>query len=147
MSSSKEKFAARLKEAMKLRGMQQKELSEKTGIKPVMISFYCNGKNEPRDDKLTLISEVLQVNKAWLAGLTDDMGVLEDMRSIDNISFIFSGMILYDIKVGKKCRVLYINRKKKIITVLFAYRGKKQRYYIQFEENRFFIPVKHSIME
>lgn len=95
MSSSKERFAARLKEAMELREMRQKELSEKTGIKPVTISFYCNGKCEPRDDKLTLISEVLQVNKAWLAGLTDDMGVLEDMRSIDDISFILSGMILY----------------------------------------------------
>lgn len=61
-------FKDRLKEAMNIRSMKAVELSEKTGIPKSSISYYLSGTNEPRNDRVILISKALDVSEAWLLG-------------------------------------------------------------------------------
>lgn len=65
-------FAEQFDKALKLRGMKQKDIAERTGIAPGTISNYSCGKYEPRDDKLKLIADALRVPIAFLAGYIDD---------------------------------------------------------------------------
>lgn len=58
----------RIKEAMKIRGIKQAELVEKTGIDKGQLSSYLSGKYKPRQRNLNLIAQVLSVDEAWLMG-------------------------------------------------------------------------------
>ena len=55
-------FAERLKEAMRLRGLTARELSELSGIGESDISRYRNAKYEAAQDNLLKLSEVLGVS-------------------------------------------------------------------------------------
>ena len=61
-------FAERLKEAMRLRGLTARELSELSGIGESDISRYRNAKYEAAQDNLLKLSEVLGVSIPWLMG-------------------------------------------------------------------------------
>ena len=58
----------RLREALKLRSMTQSELSIKSGISDSKISSYLNGRYEPKSNGIDILSKILKVNPAWLAG-------------------------------------------------------------------------------
>lgn len=60
--------SARLKELMETFGISQSELCEKTKLNKSVISLYVNGKRDPRQDNLALISETFNINPAWLMG-------------------------------------------------------------------------------
>lgn len=60
--------AERLREAMKIRGMRQVDICEKTGIVKSAVSQYLSGKVIPKQDKVFLLSEALSVSPAWLMG-------------------------------------------------------------------------------
>lgn len=60
--------SSRLKEAMKVRGIKQSKLAEKTGISKSMISEYVKGKYEPKQDNIYKIAKALNVKEAWLMG-------------------------------------------------------------------------------
>lgn len=64
----KEKISERLKIALETRKISQKELADKTGINKSAINMYVHDVNCPRNDKLFLLSEALEVNEAWLMG-------------------------------------------------------------------------------
>lgn len=64
----KEKCAIRLKRALNIRNMKQSELSEKTKIPKSAISQYVSGAFEPRQDRIYLISNALNIDEAWLMG-------------------------------------------------------------------------------
>lgn len=75
--SKKENSAFRIKKAMEEKVMRQidgvkssKYLQSKygTSISKPDIYQYLSGRNDPRQDKLTILSEILGVNKAWLMG-------------------------------------------------------------------------------
>lgn len=59
----------RVKEALRIRGMSQKELCERTGIPKSSISLYVNGHHLPKQDSIYLISAALRVRPDWLMGL------------------------------------------------------------------------------
>lgn len=61
--------AERICKAMRIRGMRQVELSEKTGIPKSAISQYCAGSFKPKQQRLFLIAKALEVDEAWLMGL------------------------------------------------------------------------------
>ena len=70
-------FSNRLRTAMELRGMRQADiivkaepLCKEEGVKlgSNAISQYLAGKVMPREDKLRILSQVLDVNQLWLAG-------------------------------------------------------------------------------
>lgn len=61
-------FANRLREALDIRNMTAAELSKLTQINEGTISNYKQGKYKPKQDKLELISTVLNVSAGWLLG-------------------------------------------------------------------------------
>ena len=63
-----EKCATRIARAMSIRGMRQYELCEKTKIPKSAISQYISGAFEPKQDRVFLIAQALNVDPAWLMG-------------------------------------------------------------------------------
>ena len=62
------RVADRLSKALKLRGVTQSELAEKTGINFSSISSYVSGRFEPKRTPLMKMAEALHVSPTWLAG-------------------------------------------------------------------------------
>ena len=93
---SKVKFAKRLKEAMERVGMNQVELSRKSGITKSGITQYVSGKYEAKQEALYLIAKALDVNEAWLMGhdVPKERNITEsdlsvEVRLLDQISLRF----------------------------------------------------------
>ena len=64
----KEKCSVRLAKALAIRGMKQYELCEKTKIPKSAISQYLRGSFEPKQDRLHIIAQALDVDPVWLMG-------------------------------------------------------------------------------
>ena len=64
-----ETCAARITKALQIRDMKQSELCERTGIPKSAISQYCSGAFKPKQQRLFLIAQALDVDEAWLMGL------------------------------------------------------------------------------
>lgn len=62
------RVADRLSKALKLRGVTQSELAEKTGINFSSISSYVSGRFEPKRTPLMKMAKALDVSPTWLAG-------------------------------------------------------------------------------
>ena len=58
----------RIKRALHIRGMKQSELCEITKIPKSAISQYISGAFEPKQDRVYLIAQALNVSEAWLMG-------------------------------------------------------------------------------
>lgn len=63
-----EKCSTRISKAMAIRGMRQYELCEKTKIPKSAISQYISGSFEPKQDRVFLIAQALNVDPVWLMG-------------------------------------------------------------------------------
>ena len=61
--------ADRIKHALYVRGMKQADLCRLTNIPKSALSQYLSGAYEPKQDRIYLISKVLNVSEAWLMGL------------------------------------------------------------------------------
>lgn len=61
-------FANRLKKALNKAGLSQTQLAEKTKIDKSLISNYLAGNYNAKQDKLTLMANVLDVDETWLMG-------------------------------------------------------------------------------
>lgn len=68
-----EKCSARIAKALSIRGMRQADLCEKTNIPKSAISQYISGAFEPKQDRVFLISQALNVDPAWLMGFNVPM--------------------------------------------------------------------------
>ena len=64
----KESCAARLKMALSIRNMTQSELCQKTKIPKSALSEYIKGLYDPKQDRLLILSEALNVDPVWLMG-------------------------------------------------------------------------------
>lgn len=64
----KESCAARLRKALSIRNMTQAELCQKTKIPKSALSEYIKGLYEPKQDRLLLLSDALNVDPVWLMG-------------------------------------------------------------------------------
>lgn len=69
-------FANRLKYAMTIRNIRAVDLSNKTGISKVNLSYYMSGKYEAKADGLKKIAVALDVDPVWLMGY--DVPMQED---------------------------------------------------------------------
>lgn len=63
----------RLDSALKLRRMKAAELSRKTGISTGSLSQYRTGKVKPKQDRVYLMAQALQVDEGWLMGYDTPM--------------------------------------------------------------------------
>lgn len=80
-----EDFSKRLQKAMNFRNIKASQLSQKTGIKPPMISDYLKGKYKAKQDKVYIIAKALNVNEAWLMGFDTTMDRVSDHDRRDKL--------------------------------------------------------------
>jgi len=72
-------IGARIKEARTLRGLTMAQLGEKTGINKSSIKRYEDGAiSKPRLPALNAIARALDVNPAWLLGISEDVLPVEE---------------------------------------------------------------------
>lgn len=64
----KNQFIERLNSILQKRNLSQADLSKMTGIRSSSISDWLNGKYEPKQDKIAIIAEALNVSPVWLIG-------------------------------------------------------------------------------
>jgi transcriptional regulator with XRE-family HTH domain len=64
--------------------MKQSELCAKTGIPKSAMSQYISGAFEPKQDRIYLIAEALNVDEAWLMGY--DVPMEKQENTTDNIT-------------------------------------------------------------
>lgn len=76
-----EPCSVRIKKALSIRGMKQSELCEKTKIPKSALSEYISGAYEPRQDRLFLIAQVLDVDPVWLMGFDVPMEKAKEKKS------------------------------------------------------------------
>ena len=63
-----ESCAKRLRKALDVRNMKQAELCRRTNIATSAMSEYLNGLYEPKQDKIYIMSQALNVDPVWLMG-------------------------------------------------------------------------------
>lgn len=75
MSIFKERFNAEFKERLgveiHLSGMTTKEIADKIGVSPEMVTQYCTTEKLPRLDTFVLLCKALDVSADYLLGLYD----------------------------------------------------------------------------
>lgn len=64
----KAQFIERLNSILQKRNLSQADLSKMTGIRSSSISDWLKGKYEPKQDKIAIIAEALNVSPVWLIG-------------------------------------------------------------------------------
>lgn len=70
----KEKLIERVKDLMSQKDMTAADLARKSGIRASSISDYLPGKYEPKQDKIDMMAQALNVNPAWLMGYENEDG-------------------------------------------------------------------------
>lgn len=61
--------ADRIKMALSIKGVRQSDLCRLTKIPKSALSQYISGAYEPKQDRIYLIAQALNVSEAWLMGL------------------------------------------------------------------------------
>lgn len=82
----KEELKDRLKSAMNSKGIKAIELCEKTGIPSSAMSYYLNGRMEPKSDRLYIIAKALDVSEAWLLGYSVAQERTPDQKDNDELA-------------------------------------------------------------
>lgn len=67
----KNQFIERLNSILQKRNLSQADLSKMTDIRSSSISDWLNGKYEPKQDKIAIIAEALNVSPVWLIGYNE----------------------------------------------------------------------------
>lgn len=75
MNNPVAKIKDRLQLAINIRNITAKELATKTNIPKSSISQYMSGYAQPKQDRLYLMSEALNINPAWLLGYDVSMEI------------------------------------------------------------------------
>lgn len=74
-------FVKRLNQLMTEKKISQNKLSQLTGITQSSISDWANGKYKPRQDKVYLLSQALNVSPAYLLGYSDSKNLKSTMAN------------------------------------------------------------------
>ena len=60
--------ADRIKSALEIRGMKQRDLCDRARVPESSLSLYLKGAYEPKQNRIYDMAEVLNVSEAWLMG-------------------------------------------------------------------------------
>ena len=85
-------FQNRLEKALKIRNIKPVELHEKTGISESLLSKYLSGNAVARQKKISLISDVLNINPVWLMGYDIPMESIP-IKNIEKIKIPVLGIV------------------------------------------------------
>ena len=80
--------AERIKKALVIKGMKQSDLCRLTKIPKSALSQYISGAFEPKQDRIYLMAQALNVNETWLMGLDVPMErqIKKDSPSKSNLT-------------------------------------------------------------
>lgn len=95
-------FYKRLRQALEIKKINQKQLADLTGLSPVSISYYVNGKCLPKRDVIAQLAELLEVDPGWLMGLDkieDPSDALAKENKIKKISKNLNNLSLDEINL------------------------------------------------
>ena len=109
-------FANRLKKAMDMNGFKQIDLVNKTKLDKSLINKYLNGISEAGSDKLSILSDVLNVSEPWLMGYDVPMYEFEDKSFNDDLK----QMNQLDELLFSKAKELSDEDKKMVINIINA---------------------------
>lgn len=109
-------FANRLRKALNNANLTQSQLAEKTKIDKSLISNYLSGNYNAKQDKLSLISNVLGVTETWLMGYDVPMYEFEDKSFNDDLK----QMSELDELLFSKAKELSDEDKKMVINIINA---------------------------
>ena len=70
-----ESCATRIRKALSIRNMTQSELCRRTKIATSAMSEYVKGLYDPKQDKIYIMSEALNVDPVWLMGFDVPMEI------------------------------------------------------------------------
>ena len=73
-----ESFSDRLAKALMIRNMKPIDLANKSGINKGIISAYLKGTYIAKQDKIYILSKVLNINEAWLMGFDTNIDRVPD---------------------------------------------------------------------
>ena len=76
-----ESCATRIKKALSIRNMTQSELCRKTKIATSAMSEYLKGLYDPKQDKIYIMAQALNVDPVWLMGFDVPMEKEDKKRS------------------------------------------------------------------
>lgn len=97
---NKDLFISRLKLAMKSTKTSQCELARLSGINKGSISSYVSGKYLPKQDKIYIISKILNINPEWLSGNSEYMNIEEVVPFVQTPNFNSYPMISGSVSAG-----------------------------------------------
>lgn len=80
----KDKFSERLRKILNEKTIKASQLAELTGLSESLISQYLNDKIEPKNDKLLIISEALNVDLLSLMGIDKQYDEYKQVTNKDN---------------------------------------------------------------
>lgn len=91
--------AERIKKALTIKGMRQSDLCRITKIPKSALSQYISGAFEPKQDRIYLMAQALNVSETWLMGLDVPMERQDKIKSSspDNIKLTEGEKILLDL--------------------------------------------------
>lgn len=81
-------FKDRFNQALEVRNILPVDLSKKTKISEATISQYRSGYAKPKEEKLAILSNALNVNPTWLMGLDVPMELRHDYTDVKDEIFI-----------------------------------------------------------
>lgn len=78
-------FISRLKSAMAKENLNQMELAKKSNIRQSSISDWLNGKYVPKQDKVDILAQTLNVSPAYLMGWEDKEE--KKLKTVEDLDF------------------------------------------------------------
>ena len=76
----------RIANALDLRNRTQKELAQYLGVKPNLVSYWCNGERTPDIERIAKIAQFLDVSSDYLLGLVDTPETNKDIKAINRFT-------------------------------------------------------------
>ena len=82
-------FAHRLQIAMKKENLTPTELANESKLDKSLISNYLSGNYKPKQNRLIILAECLNVNELWLMGYDVQMSRDDNTTSYDENKILF----------------------------------------------------------
>jgi transcriptional regulator with XRE-family HTH domain len=80
------RFSDNLKRALKLRGMSQQDLAQRSGLMPAAINHFVCSRRLPSLDNFIKLAEALNVSADYLLGRTDQPQMSDKPESNDDLA-------------------------------------------------------------
>ena len=106
-------FGDRLAAAREAAGLSQKDLAQKLGVKMTTIEAWENDTAEPRANRLSIMSGILNVTLRWLlTGVGDDLPVPRDEDLPDGVTDILREMRRLSAEIHRSSEQLSVLEKR-----------------------------------